>query len=116
MGKKKLSFSLSLDFDIKLFENGVLISEYKLTGIEEVLAKKWKDYELTGPPKIAVSVQLDTSGLIQVNGPTATVEELYWVNETKKKLGKKKNATDSANTSNETKDEEKKEDTGDAAE
>eukprot|EP00747_Dinoflagellata_sp_TGD_P192886 gnl/TRDRNA2_/TRDRNA2_58371_c0_seq1.p1 gnl/TRDRNA2_/TRDRNA2_58371_c0~~gnl/TRDRNA2_/TRDRNA2_58371_c0_seq1.p1 ORF type:complete len:945 (+),score=325.23 gnl/TRDRNA2_/TRDRNA2_58371_c0_seq1:137-2836(+) len=115
-GKKKLSFSLSLDFDIKLFEDGVLISEYKLTGVEDVLAKKWKDYELTGPPKIAVSVQLDTSGLIQVKGPTATVEELYWVNETKKKLGKKKNGTDASNSTNETKDEEKKDEAGEKAE
>jgi len=84
-GKKKLSFALEEDFVIKLFEDGVLISEYAVTGLAEKLSGSWKEYNLTGTPKVSVNVNLESSGLIEVKNAVATVEELYWVNVTKEK-------------------------------
>lgn len=95
-GKKKLSFTLEEDFKIKLFEDGVLLSEYSITGLADKLAEKWKDYNTTGTPKITVNVNLESSGLIEVKNPVATIEELYWVNETREK---KKDENASANAS-----------------
>uniref|UniRef100_A0A7S1M027 Uncharacterized protein n=1 Tax=Alexandrium catenella TaxID=2925 RepID=A0A7S1M027_ALECA len=95
-GKKKLSFTLEEDFAIKVFEDGVFVSEYTVTGVSEALAGKWKDYNMTGTPKISVSVPLDGSGILEVKSPLATVEELYWVNVTKPKA----NATNSSNATN----------------
>ncbi|CAE8698950.1 unnamed protein product [Polarella glacialis] len=79
-GKKKLSFSLEEDFMVKLFEDGVLMSEYSVTGLKELLDGKWKEYNITGPPKITASVPLEMSGIIEVKQPLVTIEELYWVN------------------------------------
>jgi len=101
-GKKKLSFSVEEDFAIRLFEDGVLLSEYVITGLAEILAGKWKEYNLTGIPKITASVPLLESGIIELKNPTATVEETYWVNVTKEKPA---NATSNAtnnSTSNST--------------
>merc|ERR1719329_675590 len=95
-GKKKLSFSLEEDFIIKLFEDGVLLSEYTMSGLVDVLASKWKDYNMTGTPKVTVAVHLESSGIIDVKKPEATCEESYWVNETK--TPPKKNATKSNKT------------------
>eukprot|EP00930_Biecheleria_cincta_P097788 TRINITY_DN8946_c0_g1_i2.p1 TRINITY_DN8946_c0_g1~~TRINITY_DN8946_c0_g1_i2.p1 ORF type:complete len:905 (+),score=262.09 TRINITY_DN8946_c0_g1_i2:96-2810(+) len=101
-GKKKLSFTLEEDFMIKLFEDGVLVSEYAITGLKDLLDNKWKDYNTTGPPKITASVPLDGSGIIEVGKPVVTIEELYWVNVTKEKpkpnITKPKEGT--SNTSN----------------
>mmetsp|Transcript_141604 Transcript_141604/g.394741 ORF Transcript_141604/g.394741 Transcript_141604/m.394741 type:complete len:920 (+) Transcript_141604:85-2844(+) len=94
-GKKKLTFNLEEDFAIRVFEDGVFVSEYTVTGITEVLSGKWKEYNMTGSPKISVSVPLEMSGILEVKSPLATVEELYWVNVTKEKP--KANAT-KANT------------------
>lgn len=97
-GKKKLSFTLTDDFEILLFEDGVLMAEYEVTGLQERLATKWKDYNMTGPPKIAVSVTLEHSGIVDIKSPIATVEEAYWANASKEKP--KKNSTrTSANNS-----------------
>jgi len=107
-GKKKLSFSLEEDFKIKVFEDGVLLSEYTVTGLKELIDGKWKEYNTTGPPKITASVPLEMSGILEIKQPLATIEELYWVNVTKEKP--KPNATNSsksnATESNETKEEE----------
>ncbi|CAJ1454974.1 unnamed protein product [Effrenium voratum] len=84
-GKKKLSFTLEEDFRVKVFEDGVLLSEYTCTGLKDLLEGKWKEYNTTGPPKISVSVPLETSGILEVKQPMATIEELYWVNVTKEK-------------------------------
>merc|ERR1712187_543568 len=46
---------------------------------------KWSEYNLTGTPKITVSVPLEASGIIEIKDPKATVEEVYWVNVTKEK-------------------------------
>lgn len=97
--KKKLAFQLEEDFAIRLFENGILLHEYSFTGLTELMQGKWKDYNASGPVKISATVPLEHSGLIEVKVPTATIEELYWVNVTKEKP--KKNATKS---DNETKD------------
>jgi len=88
-GKKKLSFALEEDFLIRLFENGVLVANYEITGLGEILKSKWSEYNTTGQPKVGVSVQLDNSGIVQVTKPLVTVEESFWVNYTKPK----KNAT-----------------------
>mmetsp|Transcript_11705 Transcript_11705/g.34200 ORF Transcript_11705/g.34200 Transcript_11705/m.34200 type:complete len:915 (-) Transcript_11705:114-2858(-) len=90
-GKKKLSFTLEEDFAIRLFEDGVLMAEYEVTGLADQLAGKWAEYNLTGLPKIVASVPLEMSGIIEIKTPVATVEELYWVNITKEKP--KPNAT-----------------------
>ncbi|CAE7856084.1 HSP70-17, partial [Symbiodinium microadriaticum] len=82
-GKKKLSFNLEEDFMVKLFEDDILVSEYTVSGLKDLLDGKWKEYNTTGAPKISVSVTLETSGIIEVKQPVATVEELYWVNVTK---------------------------------
>jgi len=104
-GKKKLAFSLDEDFEVRLFEDGVLIALYQVTGLVDVIAEKWGAYNTTGQPKISVSVPLDMSGIIEVKSPTATVEELYWVNVTKEKP--KANASSSnATGSNDTVDNE----------
>merc|ERR1712113_849975 len=95
-GKKKLTFASADDFIVRLFENGILLSEYVVQGVAELLETKWKEYNMTGPPKISASVPLDTAGLIEVKTPTATVEEFYWVNTTKPKA--KPNATDGNST------------------
>jgi len=100
-GKKKLSFTMEEDFAIKLFEDGVLISEYVLTGLAEKLSGSWKEYNTTGPPKVVVNVNLEGSGLIEVKNPLATVEELYWVNVTREKKAAT-NASDDSNATNET--------------
>merc|ERR1712137_982286 len=86
MGKKKLSFSLEEDFVVKLFEDGVLLSEYSITGLEEVLKGKWSEYNLTGVPKVNVAVHLENSGIVEIKTPTATCEESHLVNETRKVL------------------------------
>merc|ERR1712048_58278 len=95
-GKKKLSFSLEEDFVVKLFEDGVLLSEYSITGLEEILKGKWAEYNLTGPPKVNVAVHLESSGIVEIKTPTATCEETYLVNETKK-IPRKKNETELSN-------------------
>jgi len=92
-GKKKLSFTLEEDFAIKLFEDGVLMSEYVITGLADKLNSSWKEYNVTGLPKVTVNVNLESSGLIEVKNPIATIEELYWVNVTREK---KKEANESA--------------------
>jgi hypoxia up-regulated 1 len=103
--KKKLSFSLEEDFQIKLFEDGVLLSEYSIAGLEDVLKGKWAEYNLTGAPKVNVAVHLETSGIIELKTPTATCEETYWANETKK-IPKQNNATNTSDDSNETNESE----------
>jgi len=96
-GKKKLSFTLEEDFAIKLFEDGVLMSEYVLKGLFEKLNGTWKEYNTTGPAKVAVNVNLEGSGIIEVKNALATIEELYWVNVTRE-IKKETNA--SANDTN----------------
>jgi len=96
--KKKLSFALEEDFEIRLFEDGVLLSTYTISGLVDQLKDKWSAYNLTGLPKITVSVPLDTSGIIEVKDPKVTVEESYWVNVTKEKP--KANTTSKENTTN----------------
>jgi len=103
--KKKLSFSLEEDFQIKLFEDGVLLSEYSIAGLEDVLKGKWAEYNLTGAPKVNVAVHLESSGIIELKTPTATCEETYWANETKK-IPKQNNATNTSDDSNETNESE----------
>lgn len=99
--KKKLSFQLEEDFQIKLFEDEVLVSEYVITGLANQLEGKWKDYNTTAPPKVSVNVNLEISGIVELKNPTATIEELYWVNVTKEKP--KANSTkDNATDTNET--------------
>jgi len=104
-GKKKLSFNLEEDFMVKLFEDDILVSEYTVSGLKELLDGKWKEYNTTGAPKISVSVTLETSGIIEVKQPVATVEELYWVNVTKEKpkpnITLPKNASNATNESGE---------------
>jgi len=73
-----------------------LLSEYTVSGLVEVLASKWKDYNMTGTPKVTVAVHLESSGIIDVKKPEATCEESYWVNETK--APPKKNSTKSNKT------------------
>lgn len=107
-GKKKLSFNSQEDFKVKVFEDGVLMSEYIITGLQELLETKWKEYNLTGPPKISASVPLEMSGIVEVKQPLATIEELYWVNVTKEKPAT--NATNSSNASNSTNKETKEDD------
>merc|ERR1712176_1092554 len=84
-GKKKLSFSLQEDFAIRFFEDAILVAEHTVTGVAEILAGKWKDYNMTGPPKITASVPLEASGIISLATPLLTVEDNYWVNITKTK-------------------------------
>jgi len=96
---------------IKLFEDGVLVSEYAITGLKDLLDTKWKDYNTTGPPKITASVPLDGSGIIEVSKPVATIEELYWVNVTKEKpkpnvTKPKKGASNASNDSAESNETE----------
>lgn len=112
-GKKKLSFSLEEDFIIKLFEDGVLLSEYTVSGLVDVLSSKWKDYNMTGTPKVTVAVHLENSGIIDIKKPEATCEESYFVNETKKlpkKNSTKGNKTLDANTTAESPDAESESD------
>eukprot|EP00931_Biecheleriopsis_adriatica_P050390 TRINITY_DN2916_c0_g1_i1.p1 TRINITY_DN2916_c0_g1~~TRINITY_DN2916_c0_g1_i1.p1 ORF type:complete len:917 (+),score=314.47 TRINITY_DN2916_c0_g1_i1:111-2861(+) len=108
-GKKKLSFSLEEDFMIKVFEDGILVSEYTVTGLKDLLEGKWKEYNTTGPPKITASVPLEMSGILEVKQPTVTIEELYWVNVTKEKpkpnVTAKANKTKAENETEEGKDE-----------
>merc|ERR1711865_615468 len=42
--------------------------------------EKWAEKNLTGQPKMSVSVALENSGIIEIKTPLATVEEAYWVN------------------------------------
>eukprot|EP00438_Fugacium_kawagutii_P030015 Skav230451 [mRNA] locus=scaffold2124:55467:58256:+ [translate_table: standard] len=113
--KKKLSFSMEEDFKVKVFEDSILVSEYSVTGLQELLENKWKSYNTTGAPKISVSVPLETSGIVEVKQPMATIEELYWVNVTKEKpkvnASKQKNASESnaSEASNETEEKSEKE-------
>lgn len=97
-GKKKLSFTSEEDFAVRLFEDGVLVAEYTVTGIASLLEGAWKEYNMTGPPKVSAQIPLETSGIIDMKTPTATVEELYWVNVTKPKI---KNVSET-NSSNDT--------------
>eukprot|EP00928_Gymnodinium_smaydae_P051260 TRINITY_DN3479_c0_g1_i3.p1 TRINITY_DN3479_c0_g1~~TRINITY_DN3479_c0_g1_i3.p1 ORF type:complete len:929 (+),score=284.08 TRINITY_DN3479_c0_g1_i3:226-2787(+) len=94
-GKKKLSFSLEEDFMVRIFEDGVKVSEYEVTGLESLLEGKWKEYNLTGTPKISATVALELSGILELKTPTASVEESYWVNVTKEKP--KPNTTNATN-------------------
>jgi len=57
----------------------------------------WKEYNTTGPAKVAVNVNLEGSGIIEVKNALATIEELYWVNVTRE-IKKETNA--SANDTN----------------
>merc|ERR1712226_1775967 len=57
--KKKLNLNVEQDFVVKLFEDDVLISEYDVTGIQEALEGKWKEYNRTGAPKISATVNLE---------------------------------------------------------
>jgi len=91
-GKKKLTFSLEEDFFVKLFEDGVLLTEYAVTGLEEVMKGKWADYNLTGVPKVNVAVHLESSGIVEIKTPSAMCEETHWVNKTRK-VRKKPNAS-----------------------
>merc|ERR1712217_773098 len=100
--KKKLSFALEEDFEIRLFEDGVLLSTYAVSGLAEALKDKWNEYNLTGTPKITVSVPLEASGIIEVKDPRATVEEVYWVNVTKEKTKPAANASNANKTENST--------------
>mmetsp|Transcript_78784 Transcript_78784/g.222870 ORF Transcript_78784/g.222870 Transcript_78784/m.222870 type:complete len:555 (-) Transcript_78784:303-1967(-) len=104
-GKKKLAFSLEEDFEILVFEDGVLLSRYTVTGLADVLQGKWKELNLTGIPKISVTVPLETSGMLEIKNPTATVEELYWINVTREKATPKANGTNGTNASNTTEEE-----------
>jgi len=116
-GKKKLAFELEEDFLVRIFEDGTPVSEYTVTGLQEILEGKWKEYNMTGKPKISVTVPLELSGLIEFKTPMATVEEAYWVNVTKpkpKETNTTGNATGSAaenasSTSGAAKDETKEE-------
>jgi len=110
-GKKKLSFAMEEDFAIKLFEDGTLVSEYVITGLADQLAGKWKDYNTTGAPKVAVNVNLEGSGLIEVKNPLATVEELYWANVTREKTKDNSTNTTADETASESSEESKEEET-----
>jgi len=91
--KKKLNLNVEQDFVVRMYEDDVLLSEYDVSGIQEALEGKWKDYNRTGAPKISATVNLEFSGIIGIKTPTATVEDNYWVNTTKPKV--KANATNS---------------------
>lgn len=105
LGKKKtVTTSLEEDFKIKLFEDGVLISEHEITGVADLFQGKWKELNLTGPPKIAASIPLEMSGIVEIKLPTITVEESYWVNISKEKP--KANKTNSSNDTNGSKEAE----------
>merc|ERR1712113_989959 len=101
-GKKKLTFTLEEDFEVLVFEDDILLTRYAITGLAEMLEGKWSEYNLTGTPKISVTVPLETSGILEVKNPTATVEELYWVNVTREKPKPQVNATNATNGSNTT--------------
>merc|ERR1712228_1086317 len=76
-------------------------------GLNELLEGKWKDLNRTGAPKISATMPLEFSGIVELKVPTATIEEVYWVNVTKPKP--KPNVTNA--TENATADgAEKKED------
>jgi hypoxia up-regulated 1 len=98
-GKKKLAFSLEEDFVLRLFEDGVLVAVYEVTGLKGLLAEKWSTYNMTGLPKITVSVLLESSGIITVKTPLATVEEAHWVNVTREKPKPVVNASNATNSS-----------------
>jgi len=93
-GKKKLSFHTETDFAVRVFEDGVLVTEYTVTGVSELMEGKWKDYNRTSQPKISATVPLEMSGIIELKGPLVSVEESFWVNVTKEK--KKSNLTGNA--------------------
>jgi molecular chaperone DnaK (HSP70) len=71
---KRMSFQLTDDFQIKLFEDGSLISEYAVTGLSKQLARTWKD--ATVMPSISVDVNLEISGLVELKTPIATIEDV----------------------------------------
>lgn len=112
--KKKVTTALDEDFVVKLFEDGVLLTEYAVTGVKELLEGKWKEYNITGPPRITATVPLETSGIVEVKTPVITVEETYWVNVTKAKPKPSANKTDSKD--NATKEEKEKKDDDEADE
>eukprot|EP00428_Durinskia_dybowskii_P019552 CAMPEP_0170213858 /NCGR_PEP_ID=MMETSP0116_2-20130129/6555_1 /TAXON_ID=400756 /ORGANISM="Durinskia baltica, Strain CSIRO CS-38" /LENGTH=906 /DNA_ID=CAMNT_0010464413 /DNA_START=121 /DNA_END=2841 /DNA_ORIENTATION=+ len=87
-GKKKLAFSAEEDFSVRVFEDGVLITEYEVTGLSDLMQGKWKEYNLTGMPKVSATVPLELSGIVELKNPTVTVEELRWVNATTEKKNK----------------------------
>jgi hypoxia up-regulated 1 len=71
---KRLSFQLEEDFQIKLFEDGSLISEYAVTGLSKYLAGTRKDSTIK--PTISVDVNLEISGLLELKTPLATIEDV----------------------------------------
>jgi hypoxia up-regulated 1 len=114
-GKKKLSFTMEEDFKILVFEDGVLMHSFEITGLKDLLEGKWKEYNMTGPPKISASVPLEMSGIIEVKVPTATVEEAYWINVTKK-IPKNKTAANGTNGTENDTDTENGTDAGNTSE
>jgi len=115
--KKKLSFTMEEDFKVKVFEDTILVSEYSVTGLKDLLENKWKQYNTTGAPKISVSVPLETSGIVEVKQPMATIEELYWVNVTKEKpkanVSKKEKTNETKNETEESKESKESKDSKD---
>lgn len=102
LGKKKTtSTAIEEDFKVKLFEDGVLITEYEVTGVNDLLAEDWKGMNMSGSPKISAQIPLETSGIIEMKTPTISVEEYYWVNVTKEKPKPKVNKTKANASSNE---------------
>lgn len=85
-GKKKLALELLEDFNVLLFENGNLISEHQVTGLQDLLADQWKGYNMTGTPKVTTTVALDNNGMVEIKAPVATVEDNFWVNVSVPKL------------------------------
>jgi len=96
--KMKLAVSLSEDFIVRLFEDGALITEYTITGLQDLLDNKWKDFNMSGAPKVTATVPLESSGIIEVKNAVATVEELYWINVTRPKNVTNATGNDSSNS------------------
>jgi len=101
-GKKKLNLALEEDFKILLLEDGLPVSECIVSGLTDLMVGDFKAYNLTGPPKVTVSVPLYTSGLIEVKPPTVTVEEVYLVNSTRPKPKVQGNDSNGTNGSSNT--------------
>jgi len=102
----ELVYAVEDDFVLRLLEDNVLIATYECTGLHEALAHKWSGLNMTGSPSVVVPVHLDTSGIIDIRNPKATIEELYWVNVTNRKSGSSAartrlhNATDNSSSVN----------------
>jgi len=97
--KKKVGLPIEEDFIMRLYEDGKHLASYTVAGVSELMETKWKGFNLTGPVKVSVPVNLESSGMIEVKTPLVTAEQVYWVNVTKEKPGNA-TANSTGNSSN----------------